>query len=40
VRARIDGAKIAAKEFDAKSELRFRIDWKDVKRSLPSVFDR
>jgi predicted Zn-dependent protease len=40
VRARIEGAKIAAQSFDPKSPLRFRIDWKDVKRSLPSVFDR
>jgi beta-barrel assembly-enhancing protease len=40
VRARISAAKIAAKRFDVKSERRFRIDWKNVKRCLPSVFDR
>jgi len=40
VRARISAAKTASKQFNAKTEQRFRIDWKSVKRGLPSVFDR
>lgn len=40
VHARIAAAKIAAKKFDVKTEQRFRIDWKNVKRCLPSMFDR
>jgi predicted Zn-dependent protease len=40
--SRVSDAKAAARQFDAgaKKELRFRIGWKDVKRGLPSVFDR
>jgi predicted Zn-dependent protease len=42
VHARISAAKTAAKQFDAekKTTQRFRVDWKNVKRCLPSVFDR
>jgi beta-barrel assembly-enhancing protease len=42
VHARIDAAMTAAKQFDAdkKTTQRFRVDWKSVKRCLPSVFDR
>ena len=40
VRARISAAKTASKQFNAKTEQRFRIDWKSVKHCLPSVFDR
>jgi len=39
VRARIDSAYAAAKRFDVKTEKRFNIDWRNVKRRLPSVFD-
>jgi beta-barrel assembly-enhancing protease len=39
VKSRIADAKAAAKSFDAKSEKPFRIDWKVVKRNLPSIFD-
>jgi predicted Zn-dependent protease len=40
VHARISAAKIAAKQFDVKTERRFEVDWKNVRRCLPSVFDR
>jgi beta-barrel assembly-enhancing protease len=40
VRARISAANSAAKQFNVKTERRFRVDWKNVKRCLPSVFDR
>jgi predicted Zn-dependent protease len=40
VRVRISAAKIAAKQFDVKTERRFEVDWKNVRRCLPSVFDR
>jgi predicted Zn-dependent protease len=39
VHARIDSAYAAAKRFDVKTEKRFNIDWRNVKRRLPSVFD-
>ena len=40
VHTRISAAINAAKQFDVKTEQRFLIDWKNVKRCLPSFFDR
>lgn len=37
--ARVDSARAAAKRFDPKTEKRLMVDWKAVKRSLPSVFE-
>jgi predicted Zn-dependent protease len=41
VHDRIRAAKAAAQTFDSekKTTKRFRVDWKNVKRGLPSVFD-
>ncbi len=39
VRDRIGNAKLAAKQFKASTQLPFDLDWKALKRRLPSVFD-
>ncbi len=39
VQSRIDSAYAASKRFDKKTEIPFDIDWRYVKRGLPSVFD-
>lgn len=38
-RSRIDSAYAAAKRFDRKTEVPINIDWDNIKRGLPSVFD-
>jgi predicted Zn-dependent protease len=39
VHERVDSAYAAAKRFDTKTEKGFKIDWKKIKRKLPSVFE-
>jgi beta-barrel assembly-enhancing protease len=39
VHERVDSAFAAGKRFDNKMEKPFKIDWKNVKKRLPSVFD-
>jgi predicted Zn-dependent protease len=37
---RIGNAKLAAKQFNAGTQVPFDLDWKALKRRLPSVFDQ